>query len=252
MRSSLHDIWGCAKGQITRLAPETRIAAGAMVFASCMIAPTTATAQLDLVAPAVLVWLLFCRVPPKTLRNVILFALLILAPVFLLVPVMWAGLGGEKVSLWVSLARTWAVFFRGMAGMLVAVSTVCSLTISDLYLGLSRLPIPKMVSSILAQIVHQTATLFYESRCVIDALAVRGATRGIGTGLEVLISLPKVWLPRILSRAERVASAMVVRDYKGELLTIESASRKGADLVVMIAAAGFMCFLILVRWKGLA
>jgi len=73
------------------------------------------------------------------------------------------------------------------------------------------------------QIVHQAASLFYETKRVASAMAVRGASGGGKAAWQVLWSLPRVWLPRIVDRADRVADAMELRGYcDGETRTLRS------------------------------
>jgi energy-coupling factor transporter transmembrane protein EcfT len=99
---------------------------------------------------------------------------------------------------------------------------------------LVRLPVPRVVAAILLQIVHQTATLFYETRRVAAAMAVRGATGSLGTAWRVLVSLPQVWLPRVIGRAERVAAAMELRGFcDGEPHTFSEVETGVVDLVAV-------------------
>ncbi len=102
---------------------------------------------------------------------------------------------------------------RGVSGVLISMATVASVSVSDLREGLTRLPLPGIVSAIVVQIVHQTASLFYETKRVASAMAVRGASGGGKAAWQVLWSLPRVWLPRIVDRADRVADAMELRGY---------------------------------------
>jgi energy-coupling factor transporter transmembrane protein EcfT len=100
-----------------------------------------------------------------------------------------------------------------MCCLLVSVATITTLRASDLREAVVALPVPAAVSAILLQIVHQTATLAYETRRVASAIAVRGASTGGLTAWRLLSSLPRVWLPRIVQRADRTAAAMELRGY---------------------------------------
>ncbi|HQP38962.1 MAG TPA: hypothetical protein PLI95_27445, partial [Polyangiaceae bacterium] len=68
MRASLHGVWGCARGPVTRLAPPTRLVAGAGVFGACMIAPAATPIGSASIASIALSWLLACGVPWRVAR----------------------------------------------------------------------------------------------------------------------------------------------------------------------------------------
>ena len=105
----------------------------------------------------------------------------------------------------------WSVLLRGVTGMLVSMATATSLGLSEVREALGRLPVPREASAILLQMVHQTASLSRESGRVAAAMAVRGASSGGVTAWRLLSSLPQVWLPRVIERAERVAAVMELR-----------------------------------------
>jgi len=63
MRVALHDVWGCAHGPVSRLAPQTRIVVGASVFAACMVAPVESCAGNAVLAGSTIGWLAACRTP---------------------------------------------------------------------------------------------------------------------------------------------------------------------------------------------
>jgi energy-coupling factor transporter transmembrane protein EcfT len=211
MRTSLHEVWGCAHGPVVRLAPPTRMMAGAALFAGCMVAPS-ATAPGSVFIGAVSVgWMASCAPPWRLVRWTALLAIVLFLTYLLLLPLIPAGSTGSGWRPRMIIA--WSLWLRGMGGLLISFATVTTLSAGDLREGLVRLPIPGIVSSILVQIVHQTATLAYETRRIAAAMAVRGAGTGLTTSWRVLTSIPSVWLPRILIRAERVAAAMELRGY---------------------------------------
>ncbi len=250
MRVALHDVWGCAHGPVSRLAPQTRIVVGAALFAACMVAPAGSRAGLVLLAAAALGWLAACRTPLRIVWSAVLLGLAGFLPYFLLVPV----LAGETSSgTWAEAVRVpSAVVARGMAGMLVSIATVTALSASDLREGLLRLPIPTMVSAILLQVVHQTAALGYETRRIASAMAVRGASGKGVAALRVLVSLPQVWLPRVLIRAERVACAMDVRGYcEQDMPSFGAAGFSARDVLALAAGAAALALSIVARVRGL-
>ncbi len=133
--------------------------------------------------------------------------------------------------------------------MLVSAATATSLTVTDLGRGLGRLPVPRMVSSILVQIVQQTATLWDETRSVAAAMALRGASGAGLTTWRVLASLPRVWLPRVILRAERVSAAMEIRGYVGAVFVGSEPFRlRPADTVALGLDVGLLGVAAALRW----
>lgn len=211
MKSSWHEIWGSAHGPAKRLSPQARIIGGASVFATCMIAPANRWEGVVTILVTVLAWAILVRPPARVIRSTLLLGLCLFLPYFLLVPLIHDPASAPSWSQ--ALTGPWTVLFRGMTAMQASVHTATSLSASALHQGLSRLPVPKIFSSVLIQIVHQTANLIYETRQITSAIAVRGGTTGYRAGLCVLTSLPRVWLPRVVDRAERVGAAMELRGY---------------------------------------
>jgi energy-coupling factor transporter transmembrane protein EcfT len=253
MKTHWHDLWGCGRGPVIRLVPQTRILLGGAAFATCMIAPATTVAGGLLFAGTVAVWLIASRPPMKTVFGFALLGLLLFVPTFLLLPLLpFDG---------VSAANGWRhafvvsadILMRGMSGVLISMATVASVTVSDLREGLTQLPLPGIVSAIVVQIVHQTASLFYETKRVASAMAVRGASGGGRAAWQVLWSLPRVWLPRIVDRADRVADAMELRGYcDGETRTLRSRRMRAADWAALALALAVLGLAVLIRVRGVA
>jgi energy-coupling factor transporter transmembrane protein EcfT len=251
MRTAWHDIWGCAHGPVKALAPHTRVLAGATVFATCMTAPPGMPQGSLVTIVATLAWLAACRPPLRVVRSTLTLGLVLFFPYFLLLPLLPSAASAGTRGWEQGLAVPWSVLLRGMSGMVVSVATVTCLTASDLREALVRLPVPSIVSAILLQIVHQTATLFYETQRVASAMAVRGASSGCTTAWRVLASLPKVWLPRVLVRAERVAAAMELRGYcDADTLSFRQVRSGLADGVVLVLGIGVLALAITLRVWG--
>ncbi len=245
MRRSLHDVLGCGRGPLKALAPHTRLLAGTLVFAASMVAPA-ATAQGSLVVVGLVVaWLSACRPPLRVMRMTVLLGLVLFLPYVLL----WPLLPASPTEGWHSAAAIlWAIVLRGLSGMLVTLGTIACLDGSDLREALARLPVPRLVSAILLQITHQTATLFHETKSVASAMAVRGASTAGMAAWHILRALPRVWLPRVVLRAERIASVMELRGYCDDhLCSFSKAKTRAADVVALLAAAAALTLSILMR-----
>jgi energy-coupling factor transporter transmembrane protein EcfT len=180
-----------------------------------------------------------------------LLGLALFLPYFLLLPWLPDAPSGTAGSGRHALVVPWTILLRGLGGMLVCTATVTSLTAADLREALLRLPVPGIVSAILLQIVHQTSTLFYETRRVAAAMAVRGASSGGATAWRVLASLPQVWLPRVIVRAERVGAAMELRGYcDGHLQPFHATALGLADLGTLGVAAAALGSAVALRVLG--
>jgi energy-coupling factor transporter transmembrane protein EcfT len=248
MRTSLHDVWGRGRGPIRRLAPHTRLTAGIVAFTACMIAPAATVPGSLGIAAIVAIWLAACRPPFRVVRMAVALGLVLFLPYFLLLPWLPDAPGSPGGSWRQALLVPWAVLCHGISGMLVSVATAASLSTGELREALVRLPLPDLVSAILLQIVHQAANLFYETKRVAAAMAVRGASGGGLAGWRVLSSLPRVWLPRVIERAERVTAAMELRGYCDDESRSFQRSRIGlADGAVLLAAAGLLAASIALR-----
>jgi energy-coupling factor transporter transmembrane protein EcfT len=226
-----------------------RLLAGATMFAACMVAPTDTVIGSFLVMGVAAVWIIACWPPVNVVGAALLFGLALFLPYFLLMPLIPVDPSVAAERWQRAFLIPWSVLLRGLSGMLISIGTATSLSTSDLREGLARLPVPTIVTAILLQIVHQTATLFYETRRVALAVAVRGASGGSVAAWRVLFSLPRVWLPRIIGRAERVAAAMELRGYcDGELRSFQRVTIRVVDGVVLALAVGVLGCAVIIRF----
>ena len=251
MRTPWHDIWGCARGPAARLAPQIRIVVGALLVAVCLVAPALTPPGASLIAAATLAWFAACRPPRAVTRAGALLGLALFLPCLLLTPLIHLRPPEPGWSWSRSLEVPASMFVRGLSGMLVALATVTTLSAGDLREGLIRLPVPRVVSVILLQIIHQTMTLADETRHVAGAMAVRGAAGGGRTAWRVLSSLPQVWLPRVLVRAESVAAAMELRGYcDAGLPSFRRIALRAGDGIALALALGLLGTAAAIRWGG--
>jgi energy-coupling factor transporter transmembrane protein EcfT len=236
MRSFGFDLWGSATGPVTRLAPQARILAGAVMFAACLVPRPPMAAGSLLVAGTVVVWLLLCRPPARLVAAALIFILALFSPVFVIAP----------------LGPAWAVLARGVGTVLVSVSTIATLGVADLDDGLASLPLPRPVTALFTQIVHQTGTLTGETRRIVQAMAVRGAVGDSRAGMNLLAALPRVWLPRIVLRAERVAAVMELRGFGPETSAVRTTSMGKRDVACLAFAAAWLGIAVALRIYGVA
>jgi len=251
MWASWHEIWGSGRGPVTRLAPQTRILGGAILFAACLVSPALSAAGTALIAVTTAGWIFASGLPSRALRSSALLGLAMFLPYLLLVPLMVKGppVMGLGTGWAGALAVPWGILLHGLAGLLIATATVSTLPASDLRGGLVALPLPRLFSAILVQIVHQTPVLLSETKRVAAAVAVRGGSGRWRAVLRMLTSLPRVWLPRMLGRADRVAAAMELRGFAEADLRIFGQRTIGAsDLGVMALAGIALAAAATLRW----
>jgi energy-coupling factor transporter transmembrane protein EcfT len=171
-------------------------------------------------------------------------------PYFLLVPILLKrATAAPPGTAWAkALAPPWDILLHGLAGVLVTVATVSTLTGSDLRSGLLALPLPRIVTAILVQIIHQTSVLLAETKRVAAAIAVRGASGRGRAALRALTSLPRVWFPRIMDRADRLGAAMEFRGYaEADLRIFGQRAAGAADAGVIALAAAVLALAAALR-----
>jgi energy-coupling factor transporter transmembrane protein EcfT len=220
-----------------------------------MTAPARTVPGAAFIAAVALTWILVCGVPRRAAKSLISLGLAMFLPYFFLAPLLVGGRAAiAEASAWArAFAAPWDVFLHGLAGMVVATATAATLSASDLREGLVSLPVPRVFAAVLIQIVHQASELQFETRRVAAALAVRGATSGGRTALRVLTSLPRIWLPRIIGRADRVAAAMELRGYAETDFRIFGRTAIGAaDVASILAVLGALVLAAALRFRWIA
>lgn len=228
-----------------RLAPQTRIVVGAMIFVAGLTAPARSLPGAALVAAVTAAWVALCGPPGRTVRSLFGLGLAMFLPYALLTPLILKGRTAPPPATgWIgALAVPWDILLHGLAGLLIATTTLSTLSAGEMRSGLLALPVPRLFTGILVQIVQQTASLLAETKRTAAAVAVRGASGGARALLRALISFPRVWLPRLVVRAERVAAAMELRGYAEADLRLFGQGKAGpADAA---SAAMALCVLVL-------
>jgi energy-coupling factor transporter transmembrane protein EcfT len=211
MKILTNNIWGSATGSARRLTPCARITWGLSLFIATMVLPVTSWITTLLATGLIILWYFFTRTPWQFVKPVLFLGLALFLPYFLLIPLIdyQADNSTARAAL-----IPWSVFFKGIAVMQISLYTISTLTITDLHQGLNRLGFPSVFNIILIQIIHQTQSLIHETKNIVAANAIRGATKGFKTALYVIINIPTNWLPRVIDRAQRVANAMELRNYQ--------------------------------------
>ncbi len=201
------DFWHSARGPVVSLAPATRLLLAAFVLVACGVARPTRVVELVHLLVSVGLWLLLTRPPQRIPRGALLLGLVLLGPLFLWSPLIEAPTFASK------LAVPWVLFTRGLAVLLVTSAAATTLSPTELYQGLRSLRVPQTVAMLVLQLLQQTGSLIQETRGIQVALSMRGASDSWRDSCRLAFSLPLVWLPRVILRAERLAIAMELRGY---------------------------------------
>lgn len=233
------------------LLPHIRMMCGLSLFLSCMVAPTSSITGLFLIITTVFAWLAVCRLPGPLIHTTLCIGLVLYAPAILLIPFIQSD--GESCENLVrpAFAIPWSIFVRGLSGLFISMATIASLHQKDVRDGLLRLPIPGMLTGILLQIIHQTGILARETASIAVAMSVRGAITTRSVGWNILTSLPRVWLPRVMQRSERLASAMELRGYGCNMPCFHpSVPFQRADYVAFFLTIGVLVCALAARWSA--
>ena len=252
MNRSSFQVWGESRGAVLRLSPFARVLSGATLFISCMVFDVTRIPGLAAALLAVFLWIWTCRPPSSLVRSLFFFGVVMFVPYLFLVPYLYFSSSPQAGSWSLAARAPLSLFLKGMFGLLISVTTASSVSVSDLRQALKQMHVPEFVSMILLQIIQQTSSLLIETRRVSEALALRTASSGIVTAARVLSSLPKVWLPRIINRAERVADVMDLRGFcDTSILEDEAASVSRLDIAALVFSLFYLSIAIFTRCKGL-
>ena len=206
-------LWGVSAG-LASLAPPTRLALGGGLLVGLFgMAPASIEAVIWIGSTLVL-WVLLLRTPIRLVLGIVLAAVLLGSPVFALAAIVGAAPGGGVSN---GLVHALEILFKGGAITLVALTTLSSLDPAALQDGLRRLWFPPMLAGLITQILVQTGRLFEETESMVRAARLRIASSGPAMVWLLAKGIPRMWLPRVLGRAERVALAMTIRGFDGRV-----------------------------------
>lgn len=232
------------------MSPQGRMLTGLLLLAVVLLSDPVTWPGAGLWLLALACWLLAVSPPGALVGRLLLVGALLFAPWFLLTPWIDAPAlpGSPEVRLLEGqLAVPWRLCFRGLGGLLVGVWTASSIPFVELAGGLMALPIPRAISLLIIQLFYRSQALWEETLEISRALRVRGASRGLRTVPMVAAALPRVWMPRIMDRAERVGDAMEVRGADEAALIMDPARWRGADALGMGLALSLLVLVVASR-----
>ncbi|HOE61361.1 MAG TPA: energy-coupling factor transporter transmembrane component T [Kiritimatiellia bacterium] len=245
------EAFGGGNGAARRLAPAVRLLCGAWVFVCCAVVPLGSPAGIALFVVAWLAWLLGCAMPPRQLALSLGFAICLFAPLLLLAPV--ARWNGSAVTWTEALRAPLYVGARGVAGVTICVGALSLLPFTEFTDAVAALPLPRAVTGLLVQIVHQAALLTDETRRMADAMRVRGASSArLAMRLRVVTAFPANWMTRLALRAARAGDAMEVRGFDGLPPNMPTPTFSRSDWLALTATTLLAVGALALRWRGCA
>lgn len=231
--------FGSGRGKLKTSAPVSRLLSWLLVTVACLMLRPSIWYELITAVGLLIIWLTLTRPPHSGIFKLLGLGLIFFVPVFILLP--WTGRSEQMIDLWGIMtvrADAWVapvnVLARGIFCLLLGYGLIASLEKSEFQQALTRLPLPRVIVVMVHQILRWLGPIVEESTSIGRAVALRGGTRGIKTGLRLTRALPSAWLPRVLSRADRVSAAMQVRDYRGELMDPGPVLLKRFDALLLI------------------
>ncbi len=244
-------LWGISSG-LESLAPPTRLLLGASLLVGLF---ATVPSSIDAVVWIILtlsIWVLVLRTPARLVLGIVLGAAFFGSPIFALSAVVGTlGWDARIYDISNGLLHAARILLKGGALTLVALTTLSSLDPSQLQDGMRRLRLPPMLAGLITQILVQTGRLFEETQSMVRAARLRVGSSGPSTAWLLARGIPRMWLPRVMARAERVALAMAIRGFDGRLGLGDPKPAGPADRWAVATALVWLTLsLLLFGWEG--
>ena len=208
--------------------PLAGILSGCALILACLVLPVSRlVGSLSLIAPVAFAFLLF-RPSPLAFLRLLGLTLTIYIPMLLVLPR--------------------PIVAQGAATAMTGVLSMGSLGYAGLYDVITHLPLPGMMKLLLLQTLHQASVLFRETAKIRQAMLVRGAVPKGLSGWQFLHALPRVWIPRVIFKADRVAHALELRGYGTPVPPPRSRQWHCSDAVLLLVSAVVLAAAFALRW----
>jgi energy-coupling factor transporter transmembrane protein EcfT len=208
--------------------PLAGLLTGLMLTTSCLVLPASTPLERSLFAVPPLVTLLAYLPLPRVAVKVLAAVVVVYAPLMIFLPV--------------------GAVLRGASSALVAATSIGIMGYLALHDAVNELPLPQLLKLLVLQILHQTSVLMRETSKIRQAMDVRGALSRGRTGWEFLHALPRVWIPRVVFKAERIAHALEVRGYGVPVPSLHNRSWGGDSTLFLLVGLIPLLLAIAVRW----
>ncbi len=239
---------GKGKFPAQALSPPGRLIIGICCFFCVLAVPLPSEAGTAFIAFTVTTWCMASGLRIRTVWVLFIFSTVMFMPIFCLAPWMSntadTGLKGKILD-------SLSIIIRATSGIFVWAGTLGSLKQWELHTAIAHLPLPRLVSIIIIQILQQGFNMIEETRRLIMSIKTRGAFRAGPMKWHVIFSFPIIWLVRVTHRAERVAAAMTMRRYDGSILHIGESPYNVTDWVAGISVLVILTSVSIIRIMGI-
>ncbi|MGA9115230.1 MAG: energy-coupling factor transporter transmembrane component T [Bacteroidota bacterium] len=134
-------------------------------------------------------------------------------PRFLIPGALLAVLSGTILMVTGAGTLLFSTVGKALAGMVTALALNGSAGIGQIQEGLARFPLPSRIRLLAGQMLHQSGLLLDETDRIRRAIALRGGASGFRLTFLLVRTIPAVWLPRLLARADRLGMVMEARGF---------------------------------------
>jgi len=247
MKTDSLGLWKRSPG-LQSLAPATRLLLGAILLAGLLLTRPSTLASATWIAVSVAVWLALLRTPIRLLLGMAVWAVVLGSPLFLVAAVFADFNSGlPPPALATGLLQALEILLKGTAVTMAGLTTLSTVDAAQLQEGLTGLRLPRKVSVLITQILVQTGILIEETGSLIRAIRLRTPAGRLGLSWMLARGIPSIWLPRVMGRAERVAWAMTLRGFDGEIRTPEPIPARPLDWIYAVAALLWLAITLTVR-----
>ncbi len=234
------------RGRDPWMSPDARLAFGGILLACCLVASPRSPLGFLLLASPVAIAAAACGIRRRSVIASI-GAIIMLAPFF--GAACWASFGGTGHTDTFGMLSSPAVEMleRATAVSLVTIITWGSMSRSGVYDALASGALPALVVGIVVQVLQQTGALLGETTRMTAALRVRGAGLSARERIALLAVLSRVWLVRVVARAESLSAAMELRGYGIPLPRFRRATWSFRDIATMTLSMALLALSIVHR-----
>jgi len=217
MKGGQLGLWGASAG-LGNLLPSSRLVMGGSLMVGLLLGTPSSSLRVIWMIGSILFWLWLVRCPIRLALGIAAWSAIVGSPLFAIAALVnRSAIGLNFDSVTAGVFQSLGILLKSCAVTIAGLTTLSTLDPVQLQAGMSRLCVPAVVSGLIIQILVQAGHLVEEIGNVARAIRLRVPARGYRTAWLITRGMLTVWLPRVLSRADRVASAMTLRGFDGRV-----------------------------------
>ncbi len=217
MRGGRIGLWDASPG-LGSLLPSSRLLMGGFLLVGLLLVTPSSPFAVAWMIGTILAWLLLLRCPIRLALGIAAWSVIVGSPLFVVAAVI--DKSANELSLGAvtaGIVQSLGILLKSCAVTTAGLTTLSTLNPVQFQTGMGRLHVPATVSGLITQILVQTGHLFEETGNLARAIRLRLPGSRYRTAWLIVRGMLTMWLPRVLARAERVASAMILRGFDGRL-----------------------------------